>query len=378
MTVQPTDAVKRSDLATMRVRASMMEPKTLPGGVRVGEASRSIWQHLMEADPEAIPYQSPEWADAACRSAGFMSITRHYRTADGADFVLPLLRQARLPRRLSSAYSMPPAWGIGGLIGETEPTGDLVRAVFEDLKSLGLLSVRIRPNPRHDSIWAAAAPVEVTRIDRRAHILDLTPGFETVRAEKFNSRCRRMAAKAERNGVSIEFDGTGALLDTYYGLYEQSLVRWAAKQNEPAWLARWRGRRRDPLHKMKAAASALGEGFQVGIARKDGQPMAGVILLLGRNANYSRGAMDVSLVGNSGANELLQTHAIRCAAEAGCSHYHMGETGSSATLARFKEKFGAVPVDYAEYQFERLPISKIDRAARETVKKLIGFKDTVQ
>jgi hypothetical protein len=37
-----------------------------------------------------------------------------------------------------------------------------------------------------------------------------------------------------------------------------------------------------------------------------------------------------------------------------------------------------VPVDYAEYQFERLPISKIDRAARETVKKLIGFRDTVQ
>jgi lipid II:glycine glycyltransferase (peptidoglycan interpeptide bridge formation enzyme) len=273
---------------------------------------------------------------------------------------------------------MPPAWGIGGLLGVAEPTVDLVKAVFEDLEDLGLLSVRIRPNPRQDHIWDAAAPADVTRLNRRAHVLDLTAGFDTVRAEMFSSRCRRMAAKAERNGVSIEFDGTGALLDTYYGLYERSLTRWAAKQHEPPWLARWRGRRRDPLRKMKAAAAALGEGFQVGIARKDGQPMAGVILLLGRNANYSRGAMDVSLVGNSGANELLQTHAIRCAAEAGCSLYHMGETGSSTTLARFKEKFGAVPVDYAEYQFERLPISKIDRAARETVKKLIGFRDTVQ
>lgn len=378
MTIQPTDAVKRSALATARVSASMSAPTSLSGAVRAGEASRSVWQHLMEADPEAMPYQSPEWAAAACRSAGFVNITRHYRTADGADFVMPLLRPARLPRRLSGAYSMPPAWGIGGLLGETAPTADLIRAVFEDLENLGTLSVRIRPNPRQDDVWAAARPAHVVRMERRAHVIDLRRGFDELVQNGFSSRCRRAAAKAERNGIEVEFDGTGALLDTYYSLYERSLTRWAAKQNEPAWLARWRGRRRDPLHKLQAASEELGEAFQVGIVRMDGQPAAGLILLLGQNANDARGAMDASLVGNSGANELLQRTALERAANAGCKIYHMGESGFSATLAHYKEKFGALPVDYAEYQFERLPISKVDRAARETVKKLIGFRDTAQ
>jgi hypothetical protein len=85
--------------------------------------------------------------------------------------------------------------------------------------------------------------------------------------------------------------------------------------------------------------------------------------------------MNPEVVGTSRANNLLQKLAIEEACRAGCRYYHMGETGNSKSLAQFKASFGAVPVHYHEYTFERLPLSRIDRALRRTVKSVIGFKD---
>ena len=44
-------------------------------------------------------------------------------------------------------------------------------------------------------------------------------------------------------------------------------------------------------------------------------------------------------------------------------------------LTRFKEKFGAVAHDHADFLVERLPITKTDHLARATVKKVLRFKD---
>ena len=85
--------------------------------------------------------------------------------------------------------------------------------------------------------------------------------------------------------------------------------------------------------------------------------------------------MDKEVAGPSRANDLLQHLAIEEACEAGCRYYHMGESGSSTALARFKTKFGARPHPYGEYHIERLPITALDRHARGAVKRVIGFRD---
>ena len=53
----------------------------------------------------------------------------------------------------------------------------------------------------------------------------------------------------------------------------------------------------------------------------------------------------------------------------------MGETGSLASLAQFKTRFGARPQPYAEYHIETLPLTALDSALRRGVKRVIGFKD---
>ena len=85
--------------------------------------------------------------------------------------------------------------------------------------------------------------------------------------------------------------------------------------------------------------------------------------------------MNKALVGNSWANELLHWMAIQEACNMGAHHYHFGETGSSALLAQFKSKFGAVAYAYEEYHIDHVPITKIDTTLRRAVKRLIGFKD---
>jgi hypothetical protein len=335
-------------------------------------APREIWKRLIDADPDALPYQSPEWTDSACATGRFVDASRLYETADGQQYILPLLARAGVPPWLAIAGSMPSSWGIGGPIGSTKLTGAVVAAITEDLRNAGFLAVHIRPNPLHAAVWKSAQTGVV--IPRRAHVLDLAGGFDTVWQQRFSQRTRRVIRRAEET-VEVEFDATGKLLPQFYALLEKSWLRWASAQNEPKALALWRARRRDPYERFERLGATMGTNWQIGLASIGGQPVASIIVLRGRNANYSRGAMDADLIGNSGANDLLHKLVIEQSVNAGHRYYHMGETGNSSSLSQFKEKFGAVPYDYAEYRIERLPLTAADKMARNAVKRLIGFKD---
>ena len=335
-------------------------------------APRDVWKNLIAQDADALPYQSPEWTDSACATGQFVDVSRLYEMADGRQFVLPLLARAGLPSWLNVAGSMPPSWGIGGPIGSAPLTPPVIAAMLNDLRSAGFLAVHIRPNPLHASVWQSAPFGTV--MPRRAHVLDLAGGFDAVWEQRFDGRQRRVIRKAEKI-VDVEFDTTGRLLPQFYALLEKSWLRWAAAQHEPEALALWRARRRDPYARFESMAATMGDNWQIGLASIGGQPVASIIVLRGRNTNYSRGAMDVERIGNSGANDLLQKLAIEQSANAGHRYYHMGESGNSASLSQFKQKFGAVPYDYAEYRIERLPLTRVDKLARTAVKRLIGFKD---
>jgi lipid II:glycine glycyltransferase (peptidoglycan interpeptide bridge formation enzyme) len=247
--------------------------------------------------------------------------------------------------------------------------------VLGDLTSLGDTLFSIRPNPLKADLWASALSGPVTSIPRLAHVLDLEGGFSTIWEKRFRSPARTAIRKAEKSGLVVEKDTTGRLIPAFYELFDQSLARWSSKQHEPAALARFRGHRRDPRSKFETIARGLGGACQVWIAWLHGEPAAGIMVLQGKNANYTRGAMNKDLAGPVRANDLLHRLAIEDACQAGCRYYHMGESGESASLAAFKSNFGAQPVPYAEIQFERLPITRLENTLKGALKKVIGFQD---
>jgi hypothetical protein len=338
-------------------------------------APRDVWWELFQTDPDALPSQSPEWLDVLCVIRGAEDASILYQTQDGQRVVLPMVRRRHVPSHLTILESMPVAWGYGGPLTSSKVTPEVLTAVLDDLTTKVALRVHVRPNPLHGAAWAAAVGPGVMVLPRRAHVLDLSGGFDHVWSERFTKKARWEARRAERRGVSIECDTTGRLVPVFHTLLVQSFERWARQQHEPRLLARARGLRRDPLRKWQVIAERLGPACQVWVAWYQGQPAAAQIVLRGTNAHYTRGAMDKALAGPSQATSLLQKMAIEDACRAGCRTYHMGETGDSQSLAHFKARFGAVPYEYAEYRLERLPLTAADHALRQVAKRMIGFRD---
>ncbi len=331
------------------------------------DVSRDEWESVAASDPEVLVTQTPAWMDAVCMSGQWIDVTRQYEV-DGRRIVVPLARRVPTFSALTVDASPPTGWGFGGLIADGGVRAEDIAVVVADLARRPGLRLLIRPNPLQRDRWP---PVAGIPIGRRAHVLDLRPGTDAIWA---SMRARTQVRKANRH-VDIETDVTGRLLPVFFDLLHLSRERWARQQHEPLWLARWRGRRLDPLAKWRRIATALGERCRVSIAWKDGRPAAGLIVLQGRNAHYTRGAMDYELAAPTQANVGLQWKAICDAADAGCSWYHMGESGTSQSLSRFKELFGAEAHEYTEYRFERLPFTRVDHAARSAVKRLVGFRE---
>ena len=111
--------------------------------------------------------------------------------------------------------------------------------------------------------------------------------------------------------------------------------------------------------------------FRLWVTRLSGKPVAASPALRDHEAHYKRGATDEELAGQAYANYLLHSRAIEDARLAGCGFYHMGGTGNFTSLAQFKSRFGATSYPYGEHQIEWLPISLINRIARDLKKRTI-------
>lgn len=352
-------------------------PEMAPAAASVASvtspAPRGAWSQLAAADPTSMADHTPAWTDTIVATGPYRDVSRLYELTDGRRFVLPLVQRTGVSRPAGVSASFPDGWGFGGLVGPDRDAA-AIRLVLDDLAGRRDVYTRLRPDPLDAELWAEAAPPGLVTTPKRAHVLDLSPGVEGLRAGLHPS-ARRALRKAERSGLTITVDRTSRRIEDYYRLYEHSLGRWAAASHEPAWLARWRGRRRDPIAKLHTMAELLGDRFRLYLAYVDGRPAAGQIVLLGNAAHDTRGAMDKDAANPVRANFLIQWQAIVDAAEAGCATLHLGESGTSTTLARYKEHYGARSVTYQDYRIERLPLTRGDAAVRGAVKRVVGFRE---
>src|SRR4051794_22043977 len=157
-------------------------------------APRSAWRELLAVDGEALVAQSPEWVDAVCADGSYADASRLYQTPRGTQLVLPLVRRrGPWPKALAPRYSMPHAWGMGGLLADRPVQPEDVSDVVADLASQPAMRTAIRPNPLHGRLWASAVQGPgVAAVDRCAHVIDLDGGPEAV---------RKRFGRSARNGV---------------------------------------------------------------------------------------------------------------------------------------------------------------------------------
>lgn len=355
----------------------MIEYSQRPYQAQLGETANqtftSVWETLHHNDPYALPTQTRAWLDVAKGNNG-QDASQLFSLPNGQKLLLPLIKTRSFP--FVSGGSMPQHWGYGGLLSQQALTAVDIQSMWQALRKLGWQSIRIRPNPLQAAVWENGRIPQVKSIPRQAHVLDLTAGFDHVWTKQFKSGMRRNVRKAEEKaGLTIACDTAGELVPEFYTLFEASIARWGKQQNEPLWLARWRGVRRDPMTKFERLIKGMNGMAKLWLAKLQDEPVAAILVLQNQNAHYTRGVMNKALANKTRANDYLHFLAIKDACAAGCVSYHMGETGQSASLAQFKEKFGARPFPYAEYYLERLPLTAMEMGLKTAVKQAINFKD---
>ncbi|MFJ9723872.1 GNAT family N-acetyltransferase [Streptomyces sp. NPDC101209] len=337
---------------------------------------RETWWTLAHTDAATNVTQTPAWLDCVCATGPFRDASRLYAFENGSLLVLPLVTRLRRPPPLTAQESWPGEWGIGGPVSSGAVGPREARAVFDDLARLPALRVGVRLRPEDAEVWTRAVPAAFQEDRHTVHVLDLEGGFGTVWERRFHQSTRRGVRRAERSDVDVEVDRTGRLVPEFYQLFEQSIVRWAARQHEPLALARWRRRRAFPRERLQAVADLLGGSCAIWVARRAGEPAAAIVVLRhGHHAKLWHGAMNRDLAHPVRANQLLHRLAIDDACAAGCLRYDFGGSRQGASLAAFKEGFGAELLVSPRYYRERLPVSAVDRALRTAAKRVIRFKE---
>ncbi|MGH3692762.1 MAG: GNAT family N-acetyltransferase [Pseudonocardiaceae bacterium] len=342
-----------------------------------GADARPAWEELADQDKSASLSKTPQWVDCICSCDQFSDATLLFRGEDGRRLILPRVRSTGIPV-LPGVFSSPPRhWNLGadasGFLSEGgQASPSETRSLIHEVRRHAGLRTRIVVGRDEARAWESAVPNTTYSIARTAHALDLRGGFSTVWSKRFTSKVRSNSRKAERRGVVVESDSTGRLIPVFDLLYRSSVDRWAQERGYPVPLMRWLAQRQHPQSMFAAVARSLGDRCTVWIAWRNGEPIAGVIILTkGPRVTYWRGAMDKDRSRGTGANELLH----RCAIETACAgERHSYDFGLSQTddLKRFKSTFGAVEVPVHIYYFEKFPTAAAEarcyQAAKETIR----------
>ncbi|MGH3672665.1 MAG: GNAT family N-acetyltransferase [Pseudonocardiaceae bacterium] len=343
-----------------------------------GAAARPAWEDLVAHDETIALSKTPEWIDCICSSRHFSDATLLFRGEDGRRLILPRLRKTGtgIPPFMGPFESPPQGWGLGadasGFLSEGGPASPCqTRALIQEIQRHPGLRTRIMVGGNDAAVWASAVPGTLYSTALTAQVLDLDGGFSAVWSKRFTSKVRSNARKAQRRGVVVESDSTGRLVPVFDALYRSSVDRWAQERGHPLTLMRWRAERREPRNKFATVARRLGERCTAWIAWRDGEPLAGILVLTrGPRTTYWRGAMDKERARGTGANELLHRHAIEAACADERQSYDFG-IYQTEELKRFKSTFGTHDVPVRSYFFERLPTAAAEAKCYRTAKQAL-------
>jgi lipid II:glycine glycyltransferase (peptidoglycan interpeptide bridge formation enzyme) len=291
------------------------------------------WEAYLSRLPAYSYLATPAWSRILADALGYKSQALCYRFPD-AEFLLPLaVRRNRLGEL--DCRSMPfGTYGGPLLVGgdaASDPPG-YASAIARDLRhriGFGYLVACPGPYPH----------LALPRVYERTitHMVDLSQGSEAV-WKRMDKDARNQVRQAERAGVNIRIDNSIAAFLAYYEMLEASARRWGLNHADHPWSL------------FEAVCQQADSGrVALWLATVNDSLAAGVLLVYGKGeAFYFSGAMYKELA-HSRPNNLLQWRVLQDAAARGYWLYNMGAGAHLTGVRKFKEAFGAEPVEYPSY-----------------------------
>ena len=275
--------------------------------------------------------------------------------ADGARVLIPLIR---VQSRLFRVYEAMPLSLQGMPIGDSrQHVSAALNAINADVLSVsgGALG--------YSGADACFNIPDMNCTIGETHILDLSVGFDAIWKDNFGTKVRNQCRAALKRGVETFEATTPAEFDEYYEIYVENCARWGY-ETPPYPRALFR-----ELAGLRRQNNA--PGVQLQLARVEGQTVAGVLLFHGRRSVlYWSGGMRREFSSLSPNNALLEV-VIRQACENGQHIFDFGASGPLHSVRKFKESFGAHPVDFANFsrQSTRYALAQRARASLKRAPK---------
>lgn len=277
-------------------------------------AETGAWDAYVRAHADGLPLHQAGWQLVLRRTYGYQT---HYLLARrGADVVgvLPLfIVRSRL---LGTRAATPP----GGLCADdAEVAAHLIDAGRAVARAHGAAHLALHDTRR---VWDGHGAASTTHVH---WVVDVAPDSDALWS-RLDGNMRRQVRKARRNGLTVELDRTGRLLDPFYAV----LSRFTHESGTPVF----------PRAFLQNVVDVFPGGFNIVVVYADGAPVAGYFqLVLGRTVYGMWGA------GLRHALPLRPTYlgiweALRDSADSGHATLDMGRSPAGSSTSDFKGQWG--------------------------------------
>lgn len=289
--------------------------------------SLDAWDAFERDHPAPTFFARPAWARALHADeehlvpAPITAVTR-----SGSRVIVPLIRHRN--RKLSPWQSF---WGMplgtytavmreDGSLADPSEISDALGALLAS--HCDLLELTLWPMQPH------VAPPSMRESVHETSLIDVRGGVDAALA-RVNGKARRMAGQSARRGVICAPERGSDAVTTYYAMLSASAARWG---------------RAAPTFSQRLLAAVVeygGDDVEIWIARHDGTPIAGGVVLYGaRELFFWSAAMHMEYAELRPSNALNYA-LIEAAARRGVDWYNLGSSEGAPGVARFKASLGA-------------------------------------
>ncbi|WP_144821951.1 FemAB family XrtA/PEP-CTERM system-associated protein [Marinobacter piscensis] len=292
----------------------------------------SEYDNYVAGHPEATPYHSSAWLQAAESSYGhpgwLVTVNRNGHLCG----VLPLLEVKR-PFGAKSLVSLP-FCDLGGVLADNEEIKEWLIAeawVLADEKRINTLEIR-------EGGSVVEGPQQSLPVGTKVRMLCDLPDTSEALFKSYKPKLRSQIRKAEKNGLRAELRTDADAVNLFYQVFTRNMRRLGS----PVHSAQW-------FQELKAA---YGDSLLVGLVFHNGQPVAaGIVLLAGKEACIPW-ASTLEAFNRLAPNMLLYWTLLSHVCDAGCSRFDFGRSTIGEGTYRFKKQWGAEPhgLNWAEYR----------------------------
>jgi CelD/BcsL family acetyltransferase involved in cellulose biosynthesis len=295
------------------------------------------WSAILASDPNASFFHTPAWEAALLAAYPYFRPAWFVAADAGGNLTgaLPCLESVRagLVQRLSLPYG---TYATPLAAGTTADERNAARAALLDAWWRGTGGPRIvRANltlfvsPEGEALpdWNGTE----TATTEHTHLVDLSRGFEHLWSEVCRRDARANCRKAEEHGVTATREPDG--VDVIDRLYREQAASW--KDHTPF-----------PPGLFQSLRTAAGNGVEGWIARHEGRPVAGQLLLLHRDTAFSWVTANRPEARPLRATTLLGRAIMEDLCRRGIRWFNFGGSRHAPGLEEFKRGLGGRPHAY--------------------------------